>query len=52
MVTMQVLINSGDNILIPRPGFPLIKASIENLGGETRYYDLIVIPFSLNYFLG
>jgi tyrosine aminotransferase len=42
MATMQVLLNSGDNILIPRPGFPLIETSADNLGAETRYYDLIV----------
>ena len=43
MTTMQVLLNSGDNILIPRPGFPLIETSADNLGAETRYYDLLVI---------
>ena len=43
MATMQVLLNSGDNILIPRPGFPLIETSADNLGAETRYYDLLVI---------
>jgi tyrosine aminotransferase len=37
---LNVLADAGDNILIPKPGFPLIMAMAENKGIEVRYYDL------------
>ena len=30
----------GDNVLVPRPGFPLCLPIAQNLGVELRYYDL------------
>ncbi|GJQ12422.1 hypothetical protein GpartN1_g4213.t1 [Galdieria partita] len=36
----NALCNPGDNVLIPRPGFPLFKTLLDNLGVEVRYYDL------------
>ncbi len=37
-----VLANSGDNILIPRPGFSLYKTIAHSAGIECRSYDLLV----------
>jgi aspartate/methionine/tyrosine aminotransferase len=39
---ISVLCSSGDNILVPRPGFPLALPITENIGVELRYYDLLV----------
>eukprot|EP00871_Galdieria_phlegrea_P004909 jgi/Galph1/5419/GphlegSOOS_G4062.1 len=36
----SALCNEGDNVLVPRPGFPLFKTLLENLGVQVRYYDL------------
>mmetsp|Transcript_25244 Transcript_25244/g.29117 ORF Transcript_25244/g.29117 Transcript_25244/m.29117 type:complete len:130 (+) Transcript_25244:403-792(+) len=30
----------GDNVLVPRPGFPLCLPISQNLGVDLRYYDL------------
>ncbi|CAG0879322.1 unnamed protein product [Cyprideis torosa] len=40
-LAITVLACPGDNILVPRPGFPLYKTLAEGLGIETRQYDLI-----------
>jgi len=32
--------NEGDNILVPRPGFPLFQTLAEGMGVECRFYDL------------
>ena len=37
---MQSVCEEGDNILFPKPGFPLAKTIAENLGVEIRFYDL------------
>ncbi|GJD06337.1 Tyrosine aminotransferase [Galdieria sulphuraria] len=39
-MVFNALCNPGDNVLIPRPGFPLFKTLLDNLGVEVRYYDL------------
>lgn len=37
-IAIGALANEGDNILLPRPGFPLFQTISENLGVECRYY--------------
>ena len=34
------LCEKGENILAPRPGFPLCKTICENLGVDVKFYDL------------
>lgn len=35
------LANEGDNILLPRPGFPLFKTIFDCYGVKARYYELL-----------
>jgi len=37
-VSISALCGRGDNILIPKPSFPLTQAICDNLGVEIRYY--------------
>lgn len=37
---ISVLANRGQNILVPRPGFPLYRTLALGLGIETKFYDL------------
>ena len=39
---ISVLANPGQNILVPRPGFPLYRTLAEGLGIQTKFYDLKV----------
>lgn len=39
-MVFNALCNPGDNVLVPRPGFPLFRTLLDNLGVEVRYYDL------------
>ncbi len=39
--SISVLCNKGENLLVPRPNFPIVKAICDSLGIEIRYYDLI-----------
>ena len=39
---ISVLANPGQNILVPRPGFPLYRTLAEGLGIETKFYNLKV----------
>lgn len=39
---ISVLCEAGDNLVVPRPGFPLALPIAENLGIELKYYDLDV----------
>jgi len=39
-LAMSALVNSGDNVLTPSPGYPLYTAVIEKLGVENRPYYL------------
>lgn len=39
-MVFSALCNPGDNVLVPRPGFPLFKTLLDNLGVQVRYYDL------------
>lgn len=38
---ISALMNEGDNILIPRPGFPLYEVISKSLGGNVKYYNLL-----------
>ncbi len=40
MMSISTLCNAGENLLIPRPAFPLVKPICESLNIEIRYYDL------------
>jgi tyrosine aminotransferase len=40
-LVISALIDEGDNILVPSPGFPLYQVIINSLGGLSRHYDLI-----------
>lgn len=39
--SISALCETGDNILVPRPGFPLCLPIAENLGLNLKYYDLL-----------
>ena len=39
---ITVLANPGQNILIPRPGFPFYQCVAHGLGIRTKFYDLQV----------
>lgn len=39
---INVLSNPGQNVLIPRPGFPLYRTIAEGIGVKVKYYDLLV----------
>ncbi|XP_074644544.1 tyrosine aminotransferase-like isoform X2 [Tubulanus polymorphus] len=38
---ITVLANPGQNILVPRPGFPLYTTLANSIGIETKHYDLV-----------
>ncbi len=40
--SISALCETGDNILVPRPGFPLCLPIAENLGLNLKFYDLLV----------
>ncbi len=37
---LTALLNPGDEVLLPGPGYPIYAAIIGKLGAHTRYYDL------------
>lgn len=41
-IALRGLLNPGDNILLPKPGFPLYQALCEAHKIECRFYNLIV----------
>lgn len=41
-LSVTVLADSGQNILVPRPGFMIYKTLGEGLGIEIKYYNLLV----------
>ncbi len=43
---ISVLCETGDSIVVPRPGFPLALPIAENLGLNLKYYDLLVRSLS------
>lgn len=44
---ISVLANPGQNILVPRPGFPLYRTLAEGMGIRTKFYDLKVCSVSV-----
>jgi len=38
---ISVLCETGDNLLVPAPGFPLALPIAENLGVHLKYYNLL-----------
>ena len=44
---IECLANSGDNILLPRPGFSLYVTLCQSLDIEIRSYNLIVISIEI-----
>lgn len=40
-IAIGALANEGDNILLPRPGFPLFRTIADSFGVECRYYNLL-----------
>jgi len=40
-ILMDAMLQSGDNILLPKPGFSLYATIAGYLGAEVRYYDLL-----------
>ena len=40
-LAIGVLVNPGENILLPRPGFPLYGALAHNLGIDVKEYPLL-----------
>lgn len=41
MNSISALCNAGENLLVPRPSFPLVKPICESLGIEIKYFELI-----------
>ena len=41
-LAIGVLADEGQNILVPKPGFPLYMTLAGSYGIEFRYYDLLV----------
>lgn len=41
-MVIAVLADSGQNILVPRPGFLIYKTLAEGLGINLKYYNLLV----------
>jgi tyrosine aminotransferase len=39
-LAISVLLNEGDNLLVPCPGFPLYQVIAESLGGSVQHYNL------------
>ncbi len=39
-LAVNALCQKGDNILVPQPGFSLVRTVAESIGCELRYYDL------------
>lgn len=40
-LAITVLVNEGDNILVPCPGFPLYQVIAESLGASVKHYTLL-----------
>ena len=40
-LVISALINPGDNLLVPNPGFPLYQVITDSLGGFCRHYPLL-----------
>lgn len=40
-LVISAMIDEGDNILVPSPGFPLYQVITDSLGGTTKHYPLL-----------
>jgi tyrosine aminotransferase len=40
-LALSCLLDEGDNVLVPKPAFPLYQVITESLGGQVKYYPLI-----------
>lgn len=40
-LVISAMIDEGDNILVPSPGFPLYQVITDSLGGSTKHYPLL-----------
>jgi tyrosine aminotransferase len=40
-LSISALCSRGENILVPKPSFPIIKPICDNLGVIIKYYDLL-----------
>lgn len=40
-IAINGLVNEGDNLLVPKPGFPLYQVLAESQGGAVREYNLL-----------
>jgi len=40
-IAITGMLNEGDNLLMPRPGFPLYQVLAESVGAEVKLYDLL-----------
>lgn len=45
-IALTGLLNPGDNILLPKPGFPLYQVICETHKIECKFYNLDVRPYS------
>ena len=50
-LAISVLGSPGQNILLPRPGFPLYRTLAESLGIITKDYDLLVRDSAAHIYL-
>ena len=39
-VVLSAVLDEGDNVLVPRPGFPLYQVVTESIGASVNFYDL------------
>src|SRR5215467_7170952 len=39
-LTLTALVNPGDEVLLPAPGYPIYPAIVSKLGAKVRYYHL------------
>lgn len=51
-LVISVLADSGQNILVPRPGFMIYKTLAEGLGIVIKYYRLLVRIYFTSYIRG
>lgn len=40
-LALGALANEGDNVLLPRPGFPLFKTMLDGFGVKSKYYSVL-----------
>lgn len=40
-LVISAMVDEGDNILVPSPGFPLYQVITDSLGGTTKHYPLL-----------